>query len=195
MTDAGYALRPQRVCAMAHIATPNCTVDRSVCRRFAVRCLSDFSEGPGRSPDTEPGNHLAPPCIRDTDRGRFVWTTRCARALALSGTVAGLLSGLLGVGGGFVLVPAVQRYTDLAMHSVIATSLAVIALVSVGGVLFSALAGHLNWRIAVPFCGGALAGMMGGRLIASRLAGPQLQKGFAAISALVVIGMIGKSFL
>jgi uncharacterized membrane protein YfcA len=145
--------------------------------------------------DSEPGDNQAPPCIRDADSGRFVWTTRCARAVALSGAVAGFLSGLLGVGGGFVLVPALQRYTDLTMQSVMATSLAVIALVSIGGVLSSALAGHLNWAIAVPFCGGALAGMMVGRLIASRLAGPQLQRGFAAISALVAFGMIGKSFL
>jgi uncharacterized membrane protein YfcA len=154
-----------------------------------------FQKAQAKAPDSELGNHLAPPCIRDSNSGRLVWTTRCARALALSGTVAGWLSGLLGVGGGFVLVPALQRYTDLAMQSVMATSLAVIALVSVGGVLSSAFAGHLNWAVAVPFCGGALAGMMGGRLIASRLAGPQLQKGFAAISALVAIGMIGKSFL
>jgi len=136
-----------------------------------------------------------PPCIRDTYRGRFVWTTRCARVLALSGTVAGLLSGLLGVGGGFVVVPALQRYTDLAMQSVVATSLAVIALVSVSGVASSALAGSLNWVIAVPFCAGALAGMIGGRLISSRLAGPQLQKGCAAVSALVAVGMIGKYIL
>lgn len=139
-------------------------------------------------------HHLAPPCIRDVDSGRFVWTTRCAQALALSGSLAGLLSGLLGVGGGFVLVPALQRATDLAMQSVVATSLAVIALVSVSGVLFLALTGHLNWAIAVPFCGAALAGMMGGRLLAGRLAGPQLQKGFAAVSALVALAMLVKTW-
>ena len=72
--------------------------------------------------------------------------------------LAGLLSGLLGVDGGFVLVPALQRCMNLSMKSVVATSLAVIALVSVGGVLSSAFAGHLNWAIAVPFGGGALAG-------------------------------------
>ncbi|WP_327082649.1 sulfite exporter TauE/SafE family protein [Polaromonas sp. CG_9.5] len=154
-----------------------------------------FQKAQAEAIESEPGNHQAPPCIRDAESGRFVWTTRCARSVALSGTVTGFLSGLLGVGGGFVLVPALQRYTDLSMKSVVATSLAVIALVSASGVLSSTLAGHLNWAIAIPFCGGALAGMMGGRLIASRLAGPQLQKGFAAISALVAIGMIGKSFL
>ena len=57
-----------------------------------------------------------PPCVRDSDNGRFIWTTRCAGVLALSGSVTGLLSGLLGVGGGFVLVPALQRYSDWPCH-------------------------------------------------------------------------------
>ena len=144
--------------------------------------------------DARHGGRL-PPCVRDSGSGQFIWTTRCARALALSGTVAGLLSGMLGVGGGFVMVPALQRYTDLPTQSIVATSLAVIALVSIAGIASSALAGTLNWVVAIPFAAGTLAGMMGGRLIASRLAGPQLQKGFAAVSALVAVGMIGKSFL
>ena len=98
-----------------------------------------------------PADAREPPCVVGGDTGKFIWTTRCARALAGSGSVAGLLSGLLGVGGGFVIVPALKRYTDLAMQSIIATSLAVIALVSVSGVASSALAGKLNWTIALPF--------------------------------------------
>lgn len=137
----------------------------------------------------------APPCIRDADTGRFKWTAPCARALALSGGVAGVLSGLLGVGGGFVMVPALRRYTDLAMQSVVATSLAVIALVSTTGVVSSAAAGTLNWSVAMPFSAGALAGMAGGRLIAARLAGPLLQKGFAIVSALVAAGMMIKTLI
>ncbi len=152
-----------------------------------------FRQAIGQPPEDEPADGHVPPCIRDADSGRFVWTTRCARALALSGSVAGLLSGLLGVGGGFVMVPALQRYTDLAMQSVLATSLAVIALVSITGVASSAIAGHLNWAVALPFSAGALAGMLGGRLISSRIAGPQLQKGFAITSAVVAVGMIVKS--
>jgi uncharacterized membrane protein YfcA len=133
-------------------------------------------------------------CMRDTNSGRFIWNSRCARALTLSGSVAGLLSGLLGVGGGFVMVPALQRYTDLEMRSVVATSLAVIALVSVTGVIASAASGGLAWSVAAPFTGGAVAGMLGGRLVSARLAGPQLQIGFAAVSAAVAIGMIVSSF-
>ena len=133
------------------------------------------------------------PCKRDGGSGRFIWTSNCARALALSGTVAGLLSGLLGVGGGFVMVPALQRYTDLGMRSVVATSLAVIALVSVTGVVTSAATGGMDWSVAIPFCAGALSGMLGGRMVAAQLAGPHLQIGFAIVSAVVAVGMIIKS--
>lgn len=133
-----------------------------------------------------------PLCIQDSSDGRFIWTSSCARALALSGCVAGLLSGLLGVGGGFVMVPALHRHTNLAMQSVVATSLAVIALMSVTGVVSSAVSGNLNWAVAIPFSIGALAGMIGGRAIAARLAGPHLQKGFAIVSAAVAAGMVAK---
>jgi uncharacterized membrane protein YfcA len=93
----------------------------------------------------------APPCRLDIQRGKLNWTAPCARALAMSGLLAGGLSGLLGVGGGFVMVPALQRYTDLNTQSILSTSLAVIALVSFSGVAASAATGHLLWAIAVPF--------------------------------------------
>lgn len=151
----------------------------------------------GSTPEASTGDAEkdAPPCIRDADTGRFKWTAPCARALALSGGVAGVLSGLLGVGGGFVMVPALRRYTDLAMQSVVATSLAVIALVSTTGVVSSAAAGTLDWSVAMPFSAGALAGMAGGRLIAARLAGPLLQKGFAIVSALVALGLVARTLI
>lgn len=134
-----------------------------------------------------------PVCVRDAATGRFVWTRPCARALALSGSLAGLLSGLLGVGGGFVMVPALQRYTDLAMQSAVATSLAVIALISAAGVVTSAASGGLAWSIALPFAAGALAGMLGGRSLSGRLSGPHLQIAFAVVSTLVAAGMIVKA--
>jgi uncharacterized membrane protein YfcA len=132
-------------------------------------------------------------CVRDPATGRFVWTWRCARALALSGSVTGLLSGLLGVGGGFVLVPALQHYTDLEMGSIVATSLAVIALVSSSAVVAAISVGALQWSIALPFTAGALIGMLGGRGAAARIAGPKLQTGFAATAVLVALGMIVKA--
>lgn len=135
------------------------------------------------------------PCVRNGESGRFFWTKRCARALCLTGAIAGILSGMLGVGGGFVLVPALGRFTDLEIKSVIATSLAVITLVSASGVASSIVAGNLNWSVAQPFAVGALLGMVGGRFIFARMAVHHLQKGFAILSALVAVSMIAKVIL
>jgi uncharacterized membrane protein YfcA len=134
-------------------------------------------------------------CTRGDQTGRFVWTRRCMRVLGLSGALAGFLSGLLGVGGGFVMVPALQRYTDLTVKSAVATSLAVIAIISLAGVATSATQGGIDWPTAAPFAGGALAGMLGGRSLAARAAGPGLQKAFAVVSAVVALGMGANALL
>lgn len=127
------------------------------------------------------------PCVLNPDEGRLVWTLPCAWALAGTGVVSGLLSGLLGVGGGFIIVPALSRYTNVAMRGVLATSLAVIALVSVGGVGAAAVQGHVDWQIALPFAGGAVAAMLVGRRLAARVAGARLQQAFAVTSAAVAV--------
>lgn len=132
-------------------------------------------------------------CVRSAGSGRFIWSRRCAAALSAAGAASGMLSGLLGVGGGFVLVPALTRRTDLELGSIVPTSLAVIALVSVSGVVSSGLAGRLSWALALPFACAAMAGMLGGRALAGRIAGPGLQIGFAGVSASVACAMLLKA--
>jgi len=130
---------------------------------------------------------VALPCVLDARDGRLVWTRPCAQALALTGVAAGLLSGLLGVGGGFVIVPALTRFTELSARSVVATSLAVIALASIGGVGAAAWHGAIAWDIALPFAIGSVAASLLARMIAARVAGPRLQQAFAVISAGVAV--------
>ena len=132
------------------------------------------------------------PCVLNPNEGRLIWTMPCAWALAGTGAVSGILSGLLGVGGGFVIVPSLNRYTNLAMRSVFATSLAVIALVSVGGVAAAAWQGSIAWTIAGPFAVGAIAALLTGRLIAARLAGARLQQAFAVTSGAVSLLLLAR---
>lgn len=135
----------------------------------------------------------AAPCQIDPATGRFAWTAPCTQALVIAGSLTGLLSGLLGVGGGFVVVPALRRATDLPMNAVVATSLTVVALVSTFAVAMSAVSGHLEIDVAIPFAAGALAGMAVGRAVAPRVAGSRLQQGFAVLCALVAVGLIVKT--
>ena len=132
------------------------------------------------------------PCVLNPSEGRLIWTLPCAWALAGTGAVSGILSGLLGVGGGFVIVPALSRYTNLATRSILATSLAVIALVSVGGVSAAAWQGSIAWDIALPFALGAIAALLAGRLIAARLAGARLQQAFAVTSGAVSVLLLAR---
>ncbi|WP_322042710.1 sulfite exporter TauE/SafE family protein [Paraburkholderia sp. J67] len=133
------------------------------------------------------------PCRLNLERGKLDWTAPCARALALSGAFAGFLSGLLGVGGGFVIVPALKRASDIPMQGIVATSLAVIALVSSAGVAASAASGHMLWLNALPFAAGALAGMLIGRSFARHVSGARLQQSFAMFAGCVAVGMAVKA--
>lgn len=134
----------------------------------------------------------SPPCRLDRVLGRLQWNGACARALILAGAGAGFVSGLLGVGGGFVIVPTLLAVTDLPMKAVIATSMAVLALVSAVGVFTAGVAGYMPWELAWPFACGALAGLLLGRIFSARLAGPRLQQGFAVLSLAVAAGLLVK---
>jgi uncharacterized protein len=147
----------------------------------------------GRSAQDQGAHPVAKaPCALDPATGRLVWTMPCGRALAATGLVSGFLSGLLGVGGGFVIVPSLTRFTNLETRSIVATSLAVIALVSVGGVSAAAAQGTVDWDIAAPFSAGAVLALLLGRRVAARLAGPHLQRAFAITSLAVSVLMVGK---
>ena len=132
------------------------------------------------------------PCVLDARDGRLVWTRPCAQALAATGVAAGVLSGLLGVGGGFVIVPALTRFTELSARSIVATSLAVIALASIGGVGAAAWKGTIAWDIALPFAIGSVFASLLARVIAARVAGPRLQQGFAVVSACVAALLLAR---
>ncbi len=130
------------------------------------------------------------PCKVAATGGRLVWTSRCVRALAGTGALSGLLSGLLGVGGGFVIVPALTRYTDLEFRSVQATSLAVIALVSVSGVGAATWHGSMNWSVALPFTMSATIALLMGQRLAQRVQAAVLKQAFAWLCLLVAILMV-----
>ncbi len=159
---------------------------------LALRTWRQSRRSAEDSPDTALTRSQLP-CVVAPDAQRLTWTTACAWALAGTGAVAGMLSGLLGVGGGFVIVPSLGRYTNISPPGIVATSLAVIALVSVGGVAGAAWQNAIDWQVAWPFTAGAIAALMAGRQIATRMAGARLQQAFAAISAVVAALLLARA--
>ena len=133
------------------------------------------------------------PCQVSMVDQRLTWTLPCARALAGTGLLSGLMSGLLGVGGGFVIIPALSRYTDLSARSIQRTSLAVIALVSLSGVTAAAIQGSLPWDIAWPFALGAVVALLAGQALAGKLDDKRLQQAFAWLTLAVALLMMARS--
>lgn len=135
-------------------------------------------------------DQLGPPCLLDETAGKLAWTLPCARSLGASGSLAGFFSGLLGVGGGFIIVPALRKFTDLPIASIVATSLGVLTLVSLSGVLFSNLYGVMNWTVASPFAFGSIIGLLLGRQLVLKIAGPRVQQAFAVLAISISFMML-----
>jgi uncharacterized protein len=143
----------------------------------------------GKPPIDEPG----PACRRDP-AGRLRMTSRCAVVLAVAGVASGVLSGLFGVGGGFVVVPALVLFSGMGIHRAVATSLLVIALVSASGLASYLLAGQpLSASVTLLFVAGGVAGLALGTWFGRSLSPVKLQKAFAAVIVAVAGFVIMKN--
>jgi uncharacterized membrane protein YfcA len=78
--------------------------------------------------------------------------------LVVIGLAAGFLSGLLGIGGGLLMVPAFSGWLRLPLKETIATSLACVAIIAVPGMANHARLGHIDWSFALPLAVGVVPG-------------------------------------
>ena len=105
-------------------------------------------------------------------------------------TLVGILTGLLGVGGGFLIVPALVFTAGLDAKKAIGTSLAIIAFNSASGLLGQLRYVHIDWRITLSFLIASLAGMGFGVSIVRRVPEQTLRRAFA-VALLIIGGVIG----
>ena len=136
---------------------------------------------------SESTNIEAAPCQINPATSKLFWTAPCTVRLGTAGSLAGLLSGLLGVGGGFVIVPALRKVSNLELQTIIATSLAVIALISTSSLLTYMWHFAIDWKIALPFGLSTLAGMLIGRQFAAKITPKNSRRAFAVLALIVAI--------
>ncbi len=111
---------------------------------------------------------------------------RTGRMLAL-GAAVGLISGLVGAGGGFVIVPALALLGGLTMETAVATSLFVIALQSLAGFAGHAGEGGLPWALIGAVTAAAIAGSLVGTRLSRRVSPASLRAGFGGFVVLVAL--------
>ncbi|MEU1408642.1 sulfite exporter TauE/SafE family protein [Streptomyces sp. NPDC005728] len=117
----------------------------------------------------------------DQTGGDRTATVRLAKA---AGTGAGLgaLTGLLGVGGGFLAVPALVTVLAFEMQAAVGTSLLVISANSLASLATrGATTAGIHWAVVGPFAGAAILGAWDGKRLAAKVTGTLLQLAFAVV--------------
>lgn len=118
-------------------------------------------------------------------------TLSVGRVLA-AGAGVGLVAGLVGAGGGFLIVPALVLFGGLDMRKAIGTSLFVLTLQSFAGFAGHVTHTHVNWTLTAIVTTSAVIGSLGGVRLARRLSVQALRAGFAWFVLAMAVFMIGK---
>lgn len=98
--------------------------------------------------------------------------------ILLEGSVVGVLTGLVGAGGGFLIIPALVLFSKLPMKQAVGTSLLIIAAKSLFGFLGDVTHYHLDWILLTAVTTLAVAGIFIGNRLSRRVDGVKLQKAF-----------------
>lgn len=107
-----------------------------------------------------------------------------------SGAAVGLLTGILGVGGGFLIVPALVMLVGLPMQQAVGTSLVVIAMNSLAGFMGHLGDGALDVPSLIVFVAAGLAGTFAGARLAHRLPAARLRQAFAGFVIVLAIFLL-----
>jgi uncharacterized membrane protein YfcA len=109
------------------------------------------------------------------------------------GAGAGLLSGLLGIGGGLLMVPAFTGWIRLPIKEALGTSLACVAVLAVPGTITHAALGNIDWLYALPLCIGIVPGARVGSSFAIRSSDRTLRRVVGgALGAIAFVYFVGE---
>lgn len=119
---------------------------------------------------------------------------RCAPRSIPTGFLVGLLTGLFGVGGGFLIIPALVLMLGVEMPIAVGTSLLIIAANSSAGVISHLSGAYIDWGITAAFVGTAILGSLIAGQFGTKVDTHRLQHWFAylvfAVAAYVLIDTI-----
>ncbi len=117
--------------------------------------------------------------------------------ISLEGSIVGVITGLVGVGGGFLVVPALVLLGGLPMRLAVGTSLAVIALKSASGLwkyldVLETVDAKIDWWTVSAFIAIGAAGSFAGRILSTRINQQTLRRSFAMFLLVMGVIVLGK---
>jgi uncharacterized protein len=115
--------------------------------------------------------------------------------ILIQGITVGVLTGLVGAGGGFLIVPALVHFMSMPMKKAVGTSLVIIALNSLSGFVFSLSQHSIQWPLILTVTGIAIIGIFIGGWLAQKIDGKKLKPAFGWFIILMGIYIIIKEIL
>ncbi len=115
--------------------------------------------------------------------------------IALEGAVVGMLTGLVGAGGGFLIIPALVLLAKLPMKMAVGTSLLIIAIKSLIGFLGDIGNQPIDWPFMLLFTGLSLVGIFLGSWLSTKIDGKHLKKGFGWFVLLMAVYILSKELI
>jgi uncharacterized membrane protein YfcA len=112
--------------------------------------------------------------------------------IALEGGLVGVLTGIVGAGGGFLIIPALVLFARLPMKMAVGTSLLIIAAKSLIGFLGDLSNLQVEWAFLLPFTGMSVIGIFVGTYISKFIPGEKLKKAFGWFVLVMGIYIITK---
>lgn len=106
------------------------------------------------------------------------------------GVIVGILTGLVGAGGGFMIIPALVNLLKIPMKTAIGTSLAIISLNSLIGFLSSAESTEIEWNVLISIAAIAVVGIIIGSQLSKKINGKKLKPAFGWFILVMGIYMI-----
>jgi len=160
---------------------------------IAVRMWLSATHNPDTAKVVRAGNFADTPSpgllCNLSHNGQFELRPRCLSGLIIGGVLVGLLSGLFGVGGGFLIVPLLLMLSPISMAQAVSTSLIIIAVVSGSGFISHLIMNTGNdWQLLGLVAAGGVLGMMIGQAVSHKIANALLQKIFAV--SLLIISLV-----
>jgi hypothetical protein len=98
--------------------------------------------------------------------------------LVTQGLAVGMITGMIGAGGGFLIVPALVMLLNLEMKKAIGTSMMIISMNSILGFISSENISKINWQFLLIFTSIAVTGMFAGLIISKKIDGKKLKPAF-----------------
>lgn len=115
--------------------------------------------------------------------------------MVLEGVLIGFLTGLVGAGGGFLIIPALVFLTGLPFKTAVGTSLFVIAINSLTGFAGDVLLYEMDWNFLLTITALAIGGILIGNVISRRIAALYLRKAFGWFTLVVGAWILTKELI